>query len=48
MPGDALVVALNEDVSVDGATTPFDIDAFYDLLVMRAAEEGTTWLEYSL
>ena len=48
VPGDLSIATLN-DPEGDGSTiTPFDLDAFYDLLVLRAEEEGTVWLEYDL
>ena len=44
--GDVLVANLSKDAVLDGATTPFDLNAFYDVLILRAAAEGTVWFEY--
>ena len=48
LPGDVLIANLGETAVRDGAITPFDEDAFYDMLVLRAGEDGTVWFEFHL
>ena len=44
--GDVLITTMSATAADDGATTPFDTDAFYDCLVLRPQDENAVWLEY--